>query len=801
MAGEEVWGEAEYGGGGYAPAPGGPVAADGNSDRSNRFGGRDRDGIGIGSWEPPVENPPNERPGLDGEESPDGKIKPRGRVIAHAFSTPVITPGRPPSYSVQSESKPDQRDRIVIGGKDVTFFRGSPTPFPGFALIEPFMFGPTTITFPQIAAAFETPGGEGLRWLKKFAPVKIQRVSRTTNEVVSTDYRGFVIGYDTSGADLTVQIGGELTGRAAMENRQVPIFPIVRDLGAWADAAVRRLGLDFLPFGGPETGIRMLGWGGGSMLEYLNQIIALSWNRTGNRWTIMPSDRGTYRMSRKDLTTIHGTVYADDSRTLAALSRDLSEEPNRIFVQGITPVGQRVRFGAYPGLQQTDRAPYPYDNTSTDFGIGTVNGDTDSGDGVIVLITRLRTMEYLDADESQNGYDSKVARAVKRVQRDADLPDTGTVDYDTWRALFDLDVTGYSLRWSRILPAAEKSKVRPWKRSSSGAIIARNPNYQRNYPKIDRNVDVGTGMTRAQMAEWANTELQDSGDDDWLGSITFNTGALVQGIHVPGTALDQADVFRARDLRPGMNLWLPLFSGGITVHVSAVTVDTARNVTATVDTRARDSLEIWEIMERNQESRTSPYRAWLEEHRASEVTKDAIIPWDEIGGILFDKTPLNAEAWKVIPIVAGQAGTIAQLRMKTSVPAEYCVAVFGSKVGERQLQRIIGNPLTVEGRRNFRKETKRGLLDGEVLLYVAGDKDAPCGYFPRTKSEQPTEEELADPDAEFPPEAPLTGRWEDDASFSYRTAREPVLYMAVWVDRACSLPAGRIMFNQLESGA
>jgi hypothetical protein len=76
-------------------------------------------------------------------------------------------------------------------------------------------------------------------------------------------------------------------------------------------------------------------------------------------------------------------------------------------------------------------------------------------------------------------------------------------------------------------------------------------------------------------------------------------------------------------------------------------------------------------------------------------------------------------------------------------------------------------------------------LDDRLLLYVAGSAEEPCGYFPRHKQG----------------DHPLTGRWKDEAGFSYYTFAQPVIYVAVYADRQTAIPAGRIMWPQLEAGA
>jgi len=665
------------------------------------------------------------------------------------------------------------------------------------------MYGPTSITFPQIAAPFERPGFGALSWLKIGRQVLFQRVDPATDAVLHEDYVGVVVGFDVDGPNLVVQVGGEAMGRAALVNRQVPIWTSFQDIGRYMYSAFKDLNLRLTPYLGPETGVRLARFGGMSVLDYISELVSRSWNRQGNRWTVMPdqdaSTRGVYKMKRKDTTTIHATAYVDDARVRASLHRDAAEEPNRIFGTGVTPNGMRVRNGVYPGLRQTPPAPYPFDD-GRDFGIGTTDADTDTGDGIHIMIARLIITKYLDQEDTPGGYDAQVARAIRALQEDAGRNFvTGTMDVGTWRALYDLDTTGYSLRWSHIEPMAELRKVREWDRSATGAIMRRNPFYDVTALKVDRNIDFGSGYTSDQMREWSRAALGDGEASNWTGSIAFATGALIAGEHNPGDPLDSSDVLYARNLRAGQNIWLPTFDGGTLVHIAAVNVSADDSVSVDVDTRARDAMEVWEVIARNQESRHSPARSWVSasQARSSTISKDSIGIWDEVGGLLSDDVTVPANTWTVFPVVAGQEGTVRSLRLRTSPAAEYVVGVFGDTIYGSRLQRLIGNPLTHAGKLRWADEGIRDELDKtNILLYVAGEKAAPCGYYPNTKR---VEDDPDTPDEETGTN-PLTGRWEDDASFSYHTGQHPVLYVAVFADRNTTIPAGRIMWNQLEAG-
>jgi hypothetical protein len=772
---------------------------------SNRQGGRIREGLAVVTYEPPIVDPPIR-----------DAVK-HTPMSAAAYGA-VTMNGTQAVSTVTKATAQRQRTRIIIGGRDVSFFRGVPTPEPTYSLVAPLLYGSASIILPQVAVPFETPGRGELAWLQPEARVLIQRVDLDTNEVVATDYKGVVVKFgvrpDPSSGGLEVQVGGEATGRAAMIDKQPPLFYKRNDLGFWWWGGIQELGLKFEPRLGDETGIVLRNAGGMSHLDYLLDLSAKGARRNGAQLTCMPDaheDGGAYRVVTKDLDTIHATVYLDDSVSIPALDRDLAEEPNRIYATGVTPEGMRVKFGAYPVLRDDTPPPYPF-NDDRSFGIGTVDADTDSGDGVSVMIWRLVKTGYLALADKPGGYDSDVSDAVRDLKEDAIGGDGTATFFDgnmtptAWAALFDTSATGYSLAGTQILPAAERRSVRKWTRSSNGSVIGRDPYYDPTRLKVDSTVDMGVGMTRKQMRTWARTELSPGTSPNWVGTITLRSGAVIAGEHTPGSALTAADLMPAKALRPGMNVWLPQFDDGILVHVSGVEVrgTTPDEVVLTVDTRARDTMKVWEIIRRNRDSRRNPARAWLNQHRSSSLTKDAVGEFDEIGGVIDDRVTLAAGSWTVFPVVAGQEGVIRSLRIETVTPTEFVVAVFGKQIKPTALSSMVGNPLTKRGMKKWVDEDVRAKLDEDyVLLYAAGEKQAPCGYFPGSKFPDgaPDDSASSDDDTDTPDAAFLTGRWEDDAGFSYHTFDGPVLWVAVYAVDASHVRAGRIMWPQLEAGS
>lgn len=729
----------------------------------------------------------------------------RSVVVARAFG-PVTMQGTQPVYAVSAAEIARARQQIVVDGVDITYFRSVTTPDVTYTLLEPLLYGPGRLELPQVVACFETFGAGDLTWLRAQAPVEVNLVVDDV-VVVENVYKGFAAAFDHNGASLSVELGGEANGRAAMRDRQNPIFPRINDIGHQIADAVRDLGLPHYPPLGAVTGIETMTTGGTGHLDHINNLQAKAWTRSGKQWSCMPDvDTGVYETHRKDGETIHGTVFIDDAKTVANLRRDIAEEPNQIFVTCVTPAGMRVRFGKYPGLVQ---GPVP------DFPGHMENGDT--GEGVRLLVGKLHASGYLKLVDVAGGYDDDVEAAVRQLQEDAGLPETGEVNLATWEALYDLNVTGLSLEWANIQPAAQRSKTRKFDRSANGTIMGFNDEYDPEVIVRHRTIDLGAGVTRSQAREFARTVLHDSDDPNWIGDITFHTGALIRGEGTVGMTVTPGDVMDARELRPGMNLWLPQFDGGTLVHVSACEVNAEGIVTATVDTRFRDAMEVWEVIARNKESRNDPSRQRERRYRASTIVKDSIGEWDEFGGMLGVDLPLE-RGWNKFPVVAAMEGQIHKIKIALSTPAECAVAVFGKEPDIGWLNGLIANPLTVAGTKKW--ETERNALEDNWILYSAGTHDEPGGYWPGRKKWRSVTGEEANPD--YDPTADsndtdtdddetievtteesfgtLTGKHVDDAGFRYAAFDRKVVWVAVWVRSANKIETGRVLWPQLEAG-
>jgi hypothetical protein len=695
-------------------------------------------------------------------------------------------------------SKTAGYDRLLVDGVDVTYFRGVPTPIPEYLLTEPYAYGPTTLAFPQIDGNLETLGAGDLSWIQDGARVEIQRVDADSN-VLATDYVGRVIATVVDGRNLTLEVGGELSGPASLINKQPPLVRRVNDVGFWFANLIQTLRLNTADRDGPITGIEIPDGGGGLTWEaWGRQLCSLSQTDAGSQRTIMPTTWGgkTWAFEAKDTTTVDLTLFTDDARVVARLRDDVAEKPNTFYGTCVTPDGVRVRNSKYPGVIDGPAPEFPGVMT-----VGDTDADTTTGDGVTVLNDKLVAMHYLSITASfvYGDYTTATAAAVRELQDRAGLSVTGTVNSATWDALFDVSATGFSLSEARIDPIVQASSVRLFDYTANGSIAGLNDSYDRTVLPVDRNIDYGPGITKPQMLGHARGQYTKiASGKNWVGTIDLNGFGGFAGewdtadaafLNDPDTG--PAHIMSQLDIRPGMNAWLPMFDGGTLVHISGVSVNRAtQRVTLTVDTMARDLLEVAAIIERNAEARRSPRREWFAENRASKPAGN-LVERDEHFGQLGQRVELEGNEWNIIPVIVGQHGQVNRVDLRTTNDeAEFAVAFFSQKVTRKRLNRRIGNPLTTADESVWETGDVQDWFEDRVLLYASGDGKQPCGYFPRRHRN----------DAGDVTDAPITGQHLDDATWPYICAAGSavLIYMAIYPDRDCTLRRGQILWPQLD---
>jgi hypothetical protein len=650
--------------------------------------------------------------------------------------------------------------RLLVGGRDVTAFRGVPVQLGGYQLTEPYGYGPADFSFPQVPP-MEKAGTGDLAWLRKGATAELIQVD-VDGARVRRVWRGVVARLARSGGGIVVDCLGEASGRMSLRDKQSELFFWNKDVGPLATMALRRCGIRVTSPSGPRTGIKIpeRGLDGGSFLDYCDRILAEAQHANGDQWTVKPTTSGAYRIALKDRATIAGTVFYGAAGVEVDLTSDLTEEPNALYGYGRTDAGELWNNARYPGILQGDRPTFP----------GTLQAG-DTGEYVEALQQKLFGMRYLSlfkAFESEV-YDADTVAAVKRLQRDVKLPRTGVVNKATWDALYNISKTGWSLNDAYVAPLVADDRLDWWQRTSNGSPVRLNPDYDPSVVQVDRTVDFGV-QTPMQARRWSEHEFDriHNQGTGWQGEITLATdlaaGDVTHAANAPNGTLSRLD------LAAGANIRLRNFDGGtLKLHVSAVDVASDQSVRLLVDTHARDAMTVAQILERDRSSRVKPHRAWLANRRQGNGSKSIVEATVDFGW-LTTSVRCRGGRWTVVPVIAGQSGSVNRVRVKGTPARDFCVGITAKRTSPKWWRRVVGNPLRsgawTRDRVRDRIENKR------VLLFAYGDKDNPAH-----------------------------GTLLDDGGWDYHTFDQPVLWVAVFPRRTMTLKPQRLLWPVLEPGA
>ena len=689
--------------------------------------------------------------------------------------------------------------RVIINNVDVTMFRGGGTMVTDYQFTDPYGHGPCTIRFDQITPFEANDLGDGdLDWYTLGGTVHLHQV--LDSELMSRMWVGLIMRRSFTGNALTLECGGEFSGRLSLALHQPKFKREVLDCGrmVFEEAHLTSSKFDLTPDLGPETGIEIEMRGDRAMtrLGFIDEILANAQTLT-EQWTILPhpDDPLNYVMQVRDETTVDVTVDFGGHGVEIDLADDLAERPNIYYAEGVAPDLSRWRNAVYPNLGPSAKPPYPLAG-GTPFGIGTTNADTLDGHGIGIMERELHGNGQLTLEDGvDDTFDANTVDAIEEVQDKAGLPVTGIVDPDTWAAIFNDGFPAQSLSQAFFDPLVQDSRTRYLNRSSGGTAIGVNADWDPDVVHVETFVSMGEGVSKQRARRALRAQYRKTNSPSWVGSVTLTA--------------DPHEMSRF-DIRAGMNLKLNNFASDLVVHIAAVSVDwPSASVSLTVDSQARDFITLAQIVERNRNARRDPAKQWAHQLRRSAQTSDAIIGWDkESGAGIIPATECEAGTWTVIPIVAGESGTMSNLSMNTDPPTEFAVGIFSEMVGAPHLTDVAPTPLAPRdddttwagggggggGDPEFH-DWHPDLTDWKrfgrqrLLVYAAGTGDnadvsgLPCGYWPAMGKN-------ADPE--------LTGDWFDPVSFSYFTFAKPFLYLAVWVTDTTTV-TGR-MWAQLDEG-
>lgn len=673
------------------------------------------------------------------------------------------------------------RYQIVVGGKDVTTFRGVETQLSDWSDNEPFGSGPASLVFPGITE-LEKVGAGALHWLREMprpSPVDLYRINPDGVREAAPRWSGYVSRFVRNAAvndgALTCECSGNVEGTLSLVLHQPRQTYALRDIGTMMIRELRHYNTRITGYRKVTTGIRT--WKRGSRsqyaLDFVQELLSIAQTDDGNQWTLRrdPTRRATVTMVLKDRTTVHATVYAGGRGVALGLQQDLTSEPNRIFGEGTAPDGNVWRNVVLPNLKPETAPAFP--------------GDLDIGSaGPMVAVWQ--------AEVSSDGYDvgtdwaiksgvfaEKEADAAREIQRKAGLPITGVVDAATWAETWANGPNSANLGGSRFDPLAADPRTIRWLFTSNGSLKAASPTYDGSVMANEVLFSYGEGISKRDAIKAARKQLAlNMEDPGWYGTITLTSDPEEMSRH---------------DLRAGMNIRLKLFNGdaaGRLFHIAQARHghnDPAHPVTLTVDTKARDLLNVVQMIDRDRESRQDPAKNYLNQRRRSANVRDAVVGWDkEAGyGVIPDRD-LQGGRWNMIPVVTGQFGRILSTELTVEPPCKFYAAVFGQKVTPGELAARVPSPGSPRGdlREPFEAPEIQDWLgytnrSGKRLAIWWGNPGQAAGYWPGEEAKG---------------HAP-TGKLRDDASWDFISGRSNWVWLLVWPQADCTISG--IMKNQV----
>lgn len=656
------------------------------------------------------------------------------------YNNPTLHNGKPqqgwlPANTIMEDWA---RVRVLIDGKDMTYFRDIPCQVESWETNEPFGDASGSIYFPQITR-FEHP----VFFMKKWAPVQIQGI-RPNGEIFDL-FDGMLVDYHDHDIGTGIQVLGAfyesdlLLRRPTFQDEKVDI---ANHINTTINGFIMLYALDLAQMPEVLTGVerRARGFFEKTATGYIQNLLGFLEDAGSDKWTIECKSRQP-QLVLKDRTTVHWTVMNGGRGIEVNLMQDLIADPNVIFGEGITKDNEFWRNTKYPGMFNVDPPLWP----GFDFGLGS------SGDYVLQWAVAANSMGYLAVVDDSFGTDDEAACTA--LQLACGLTVTSTVTAQTWASTFNIGSNNGDIGSVYIAPLAYYNYVEPALFNADGGLTALNPFYDPSIPRIERYTNYGPGVERGMAAESAQREIADNYFiKGWKGDITLTS--------------DPQEGSRF-EIRASQNIKLRRYrNGDQLLHIAKQSADMQTgSVHLTVDTRARDLPTLAAQAARDAEALQDPGSKYQTFRGLTYMKEDRWPMWDQESGCGI--VPLHyttAHLWNVLRIPFGKYGEIVVTDFITDPICKFSIGVFASPIFANTIASF-GDPLTTE---NFWDK-----LDSFRLLYAVGQesvttgKNLMAGYDPKPSNQ-------GDPG--------LTGQLIDKASWTYASDNPPWMYVAIWTD-------------------
>jgi hypothetical protein len=539
----------------------------------------------------------------------------------------------------------------------------------------------------------------------------------------------------------------------------VPTILDRTDIGALIPKYLNEVpGRRYAPIAPVTTGITSTNRGSYSDTEwdYSQNLLGGAYELDGDQWTLTRSGINQYAIALKDRSIVHWTVTAGTPGVEFDLTEDVANLVNCIYGRGIGPDGYAWAGWCHPNLLPDDAPDYPMFPITDLIEVGTDDGDTTTGVGVTTWQRRVQSLGYSITVDGV--YSAADALVCQQVQADYGLLVDGKVGPQTWAASFDTGSGGGDLNGSYRRPLAIISAVDPFLYAANGAIVGANPDYDPTIVRRERNIDYGTGITKAEATVLAQQELARDSVIGWQGAVTFKVDPREGSRHL---------------MREGQNILLQGFRGGdILFHISELSVDPSDDympVTVTVDSKARDAMSLSSIAARDRDSRADPARRPGNPARRSRQEQDMAVEYDgESGAGVIPHFPVYGGLWSVIRIPVSEVGNVKLTLATTSGPAcPFSIGFFGLPLTPAHMNMLVGNPF-VSGA----WDANADVMDEQyAFLESFGNDTQAAGYYPSGTT--------------------LTGRMKDTGSWEYISGKPPHIWVAIFAQSTCFIE-GRV---------
>lgn len=669
-------------------------------------------------------------------------------ILRHSemYVDPTIVQGKPTGNwnAYDTIIEPWARVRVLVDGKDFTYYRDIPCVIQSWEINEPFGDASATIHFPQVTK-FEHPTLLWPRW----ANVQIQAM-KPDGRVVDL-FDGMLAEYHDERIGTTIQAQGAfyeadlLLRRPTFQDEKVDISNhIVTTINGFI--MLYALNLSQMPE--TLTGVerRARGYFEPTATGYIQNLLGFLEDAAPDKWTIECQSRQPI-LKTKDRTTVHWTVMNGARGIEAVLNQDLIADPNVIFGEGQAENNEYWRNTKYPGMPGSVYGFIAPLWPGFAFGLGY------SGDYVKKWEAAANRIGYGASVDGYFGQDD--ADSCTQMQMDAGLTVTGTVTAQTWAYTFDIGANNGDIGSVYIAPIAYYSKVDPALYNFDGGIRELNPQYDPSIPRIEKFINFGPGVDKELGKQSAVRQIQQNYfNRGWKGTLSLKS--------------DPQEGSRF-EIRAGQNILLRKYRGSDELlHIAKASQDLPSLTThLTVDTRARDLPTLAAQHQRDAEALQDPGSKFRTFRNQSYQKEDRWPIWDSESGCgIVPIHYTDAKTWNVLRIPFGKYGEIVAVDFSCSPATEFSLGVFNRPIFPNVMA-MNGSPLDDDPFWDKMDQYNLVMAWGQGGQLGVGQTGM-CGHSPIPSS------------GDLRSDPPLTGRLLDKSSWTYASDFPPWMYVAIW---------------------